>query len=276
MAKTTAMAPQEMWRRAVAPRRQYLLVGDMEHGNSFIVNALAQAFPVLAAAGFRHVGLEQDPKEHQGPLDAFQFASRSKKNAGQDMAALSEYANSYAISTALISRQHMLADCQARLSFIQQARQHGLRLHCLNPLKSFETYLEECGEQEVPKFMRFANYAFRHLAAPPRISASNLLKLDGYMEGYMAYNMAQDPQCAHALQQVAGGQRAALFFGAAHFRREDGAGIEQSLPTGSSVLVVVGPAECVAQRLAQKNPVTWPDFALETDSGRAMRVHRPL
>lgn len=264
--------PSRIWEMAVSAGRKYLLVGDGGHADARIRQSLIEAMPLLKRNGFRHLGLEQDRRGQQGPLDAFQFASASDRQTGADRAGLLDHISMAATCYTLDDRSAMLADRLAAYNLSIVARATDIRLHCLNNIMSFNDFLVADGEKEAAKFARFGAYAFRHLKAPPRITHDNMVRLDRLMGRYMDYNLACDTYRAGELQQVAGNDRAAMLYGGLHFRRPEGSSIEKHLPDDSSVFVYVGSSERVRNRIreSRKGEAGLPDFAIDTDKNCGM------
>ncbi len=268
------IAPADIWQFIAQSQKKYVLIGDGDHSDVAVKENVVAALPILSEGGIRHLGLEQDSQREQGPVDAFQFASARARKSGRDVEALLRHITSAGQKCLIRDEDKLLADHVASYQLYTLAREKAVRVHCMNNILGITEFFRAIHEPEAEKFGRFGEYAMHHLKAPPRITHTNLLKLDALMGLYQTdYNFSLDRQRANNLKRLSGKSRAALVFGARHFGRHDGTSIEAHLPPASSAFVYVASAARVAERLAEaKGPqaLKLPDFAIETDTGRGL------
>ena len=269
------VSPAEIWQRAQAHGRQFLLVGDTNHAEYGIIEALAAGIPALAAAGFRHLGTENDfgingqlySQQHQAGL------TNEQRDAG-----LQAHFQLWRTSHLPYHDAQQQGHIAANFSLLSNARNSGMHVYALNNREPYGAFAMRHGATplETERLAQAREAHFNTRRIPAWLAPDERTQYERIDDLYSQENLLRDGERSAMLMAMARTERAVMFYGSRHFRRQGGGCIASHLPKNQQVFVMLGAAETLRERFTGFSSLVQglPDYAIETDTKRGLVLSR--
>lgn len=264
------LRPMQLWRHIAGCGRQFVLIGDNDHGNGNIIKAVTRALPVLARAGYGHIALEREEEQHGAAYAAFQQATPEQRRKRQDVKALAEHLaynhNSFIAATAGGIAASVLCEFNPQAAI----RATGLTQHLLRLQENFEEYVERtvCPGKSL-RYQMLLEQDLGGQGLPPGVTRRELEAARRVYDRWDAQNLRRDGPRMQRLQRAVRQEKAIVFYGSDHFRRSRSEGMDKHLPKNSSVFVMVGEEGLMGGDIATAWKIhrgAVPDFLITTDT----------
>lgn len=266
------MRPSEAWQLVARSDKQFLLVGDSDHGNYRIVREVVRAVPRLAKAGFVHMGMERYAPDHEAAFTAFHHANSRQRRSGSDLRKLSDHMAG-CFNAHIADERESMAAMFAEFDLQVELRRHGMTPHCIRLIPDIQDMIERrYPPGRAARYMDLLDYSFMHAKWPEDATRNEVQAAERVYDAFEKKNMHFDRQRARHMREVTGQDRAIVFYGAGHFRVSKTEGIDKHLPPDSSVNVMVEHSKTVASDLRyefRQHRGSVPDVVVTTDTRQA-------
>lgn len=262
------VSPLAMWEAIAASKAQYILVGDSNHLDPAIKENFVPVMAMLADAGVRHLALEWPDDPYKDIIGAFNAAGAKKR---KDTAGLQELVTRFMINpvpasdgNASVAKRHR----NANAALVFAARQNGVQIATLNrDMLEISDFMSRESLQVRERLTQGYRHYYMHgtlLADFTQPETDTLMK---HAYDHLQYNLSLDNSRARHFMHAAQHERAAIVFGALHFRGANGDGIDAFLPQNRVAYVLMGESDFLQQHRYNNDdlPQRTPDFVVATD-----------
>lgn len=270
------LSPAVMWHAALSGPQKFVLLGDCCHSDARILNEVTQAVPTLRRYDVGVLANECSPKIYSPIIEAFNTAGQQSRDKGEDVVTL---------KLRLACLNHGVGDLEspknkalqkADFDFLVAARGQ-IQVHGIQFIPTFcgPDLLEGITPETRARLLATERYMTEHGDIPPIYQQNPALaahdtgliaKADNLLR---KVNFDMDRERAQMFETIARPhKRAALFYGAGHFRGVGQNGIDAFLPTQQQVLIYISNADGM-RGLDMQPSIAPPDFFLRVDEGRA-------
>ncbi len=264
------LRPAQLWQHIAQCGRQFLLLGDNDHGNPSIVNAVSQAVPWLAmAGGYRHMGIEWEESAHGAAARRFHKAAAQRASDTDVRRYTAFVASQYSAGGSHIGVQQRKAiSAEVQLHIV--LREFGVKPHMLREQLDFETTVAgRRGNSVAARFQELVEACQRGGQVQDAATRREMSQALAALDRWDAQNLKLDGHRMRKLQSAVQGDKAIVFYGAGHFRRSRSEGMDKHLPPGSTAYVLIGSEGQVGGDMAlnwQVHRGSVPDFVITTDT----------
>lgn len=271
------VSPQYIWQAVAQSPLQFVLVGESRHALNCTRHALADGIDALATGGVRHLGLEYHRAQTQPLLDRF-----SQLSGGGPAATLRRMSLLRGLGNRALVAWEMPAYWHSMHRLLRRASGAGMKLHALDDIELRRPPREMWEKANAVRERTEARYrqaVSGELKLPPsRLPPGVRVMLEGHQElqavlteGYYQRRQESDGEHAKRLMQVAGADRAALYFGHQHCRGGPAPGIGYFLPSDQQIYVALGTGGYLLNQFEDEPyPARLPDFVIMADRGEGI------
>lgn len=264
------LRPHQIWQTVARSDRQYLLIGDSDHGNNDIITTVTAALPALGRAGFRHLGLEREADTQGKVIAAFHDANNRQRRSGSDRRKLFNWLTECDIPHMQGDEERMLGFICAEFSMHVAARKAGIRPHPIRQMMDIVEFIDmRYAPPVASKYNAMLDYHDEHDCWPSGTTPAERARVEAVYGRYDDYNLQRDARRMKTLKKLAGKDRAIIHYGAGHFRRTKAEGMDKHLPAGSMAYVMVGARKTIESDLRhefRQHRGSVPDFVVTTDT----------
>lgn len=266
------LRPHQVWNHIAKSEKQYLLIGEIDHGDCRIAKAVTRALPALGKGGFAHIGLEREADLMGNAYRAFHVAAKgqkSKTGQGELLDFLCDTENPHVSGNEDRFLDAAIADVRLHTAI----RAAGMTPHFIRYLIEPEDYINlHYSPSKALEYNSLLDYRDEYGRLPRGTTARQRQVIAVIDDRLDARNLQADGKRMRLMRKAAGRQRAVIYYGAGHFHRSKTEGMDKHLPANSAVYVQVGESELIKSDL--RSSFRWhrgsvPDFVVTTDTKQA-------